>query len=182
MLKKIILWTLYAAFVGVLIFGAVNRTTTKIGNDDGVLNGNAAERELAQNLESGQNGQTYGQEDAAASQQDAPAGYDENEHEGQVAEHEWMTLTGTVSSILPRGMFVAESDGQHIEITRRPWRFAQEQGFAPQVGDQVTLDGFYENEEFEAACLTDLTNGQIVYLRDDAGHPLWADGSGNGNK
>jgi len=36
MLKKIILWTLFAAFVGILIFGAINRTTAKIGADNGL--------------------------------------------------------------------------------------------------------------------------------------------------
>jgi len=71
---------------------------------------------------------------------------------------------------------VAATGGQHIEVIRRPWRFAKEQGFAPQVGDHVTLDSFYENGEFEIACITDLTNGQTVYLRDETGHPLWASG------
>lgn len=177
MLKKIILWTFYAAFVGVLIFGAVNRTMVKVGDDGGVQNGNAVERALARNLESEQNDQTYGQKDSAAPQLDGIVGDGNVEIEGHdTAEHEWVTLTGTVSSIIPRGMTVAASNGQQIEVTRKPWRFAQEQGFAPQVGDQITLDGFYENGEFEAACLNDLTNGQIVYLRDETGHPLWASG------
>ena len=172
MLKKILLWIFYTAFVGVLIFGALNRTMVKVG-DDGAQNSNASERELARNLE---NRQTYGKEDSAASHPDTSVEYKENEHDVQVAEHEWVALTGEVSSILPRGMVVTDADGRQIEIARRPWRFAQEQGFAPQVGDQVTLDGFYENGEFEAARLTNTTNGQIVYLRDDAGHPLWASG------
>ncbi|MBU1660475.1 MAG: hypothetical protein KKD28_03275 [Chloroflexi bacterium] len=177
MLKKTILWTLYAAFVGVLIFGAINRTTAKTSGDDRLQTGPAAEREAAGNLESGGNGNAHGQEEAASPQLDEPVGHEDGEIEGHdTAEHEWVTLTGTVSSILPRGMVVAESSGQLIEIARRPWRFAQEQGFVPNIGDQVTLDGFYENGEFEAACLTDSTNGQIVYLRDETGHPLWASG------
>lgn len=192
MLKKIILWTLYAAFVGILIFGAISRTTAKIDADNGLQAGNAAEREAAGNPESGGNGNAYGQEKAASPQVDEPAEQEEaaapqlDEAAGQeghdTAEHEWATLTGTVSSILPRGMTVAETNGQNIEIARKPWRFAQEQGFAPQVGDQITLDGFYEDGKFEAAVITDLTKGQTVYLRDEAGHPLWAaDGGGNGN-
>ena len=48
------------------------------------------------------------------------------------------------------------------------------QGFAPDVGDQVTLDGFYENGEFEVTFIANLTNDQTVYLRDETGHPLWA--------
>ena len=181
MIKKIILWTLYAAFVGILIFGAINRTTAKIGDDDGLQASNAAEREAAGNLESGENGNAYGQEDIAVPQPDESASYEEDgEIEGHdTAEHEWVTLTGTISSIISRGMTVAAIDGQHLEVIRRPWRFALERGFTPQVGDQVTLDGFYEDGKFEVAIITDLTNGQTVYLRDEAGHPLWASGGGN---
>ena len=197
MLKKIILWTLYAAFVGILIFGAINRTTVKTGDDDGLQAGNAAEREAAGNLESGGNGNAYGQgeagspqldesaeqEDAAAPGLDEPAGHVDGKVESHdTAKHEWVTLTGTISSIIPRGMTMATTTGQPVEVARRAWRFAQEQGFAPQVGDQVTLDGFYEDGKFEVAVITDLTNGQTVYLRDDAGHPLWSAESGNGNK
>lgn len=197
MIKKIILWTLYAGFVGTLIFGAINRTTAKIGADDGVQTGNAAEQETAGNLGNRENGNAYGQEetassqldepdeneDAAAPQPDEPASHEENELEGHAtSEHEWAILTGTISSIIPRGMIVAVTSGQQIEVARRPWRFAQEQGFAPQLGDQVTLDGFYEDGTFETAVITDLSSGQSVYLRDEAGHPLWAAGGGNGNK
>ena len=188
MLKKIILWTLYVAFVGILIFGAINRTTAKIGDDDGLQTGNAAEREAAVNPESGGNGNAYGQGEAASPQLDEPAEQEETaapqldepaEHEGRdTTEHEWATLTGTVSSVLPRGMTVAAPDGGLIEVTRKPWRFAQEQGFAPSVGDQITLDGFYEDGNFEVAVITDLTNGQTVRLRDEAGHPLWSVGGG----
>jgi hypothetical protein len=175
MLKKIILWTLYSAFVGVLVFGAINRTLLKTGDIDGVLKGNAAERETADNHESEKNSNTLGQEDSAAPQVEGIVRYGNGESEShETTEHVWVTLTGTVSSILPRGMVVAESDGQLIEVTRRSWRYAQGQGFAPRIGDQVMLEGFYENGEFETGCITDLTNGQIVYLRDEMGHPLWA--------
>ena len=180
MIKKIILWTLYAAFIGILIFGAINRTTAKIGDDDSLQTGNAAEREAAGNSESEEHGSAYGQKDIATPQPDESANYEENKHEShETAKHEWVTLTGTISSIISRGMTVAATDGQHPEVTRHPWRFALERGFTPQVGDQVTLDGFYEDGKFEIAVITDLTNGQTVYLRDEAGHPLWAASGGN---
>ncbi len=157
MLKKIVLWTLYAAFVAVLIIGGFNRTVAKNGGDDSALNG-VADRQFdpsAQNLsqtDKGRNNENNAQDDS---------------------EHEWVTITGTVSSILPRGMLVAEDGGQLIEVARRTWRFAQEQSFTPQIGDQIALVGFYEGGEFELAHLTNLTNGQTVSLRDELGHPLW---------
>jgi len=157
MLKKIVLWTLYAAFVTVLIIGALNRTVAKNVDDNRAPNSSANDHI---------DPSTQHQNEKIASSSNENAGHDE-------IEHDWMTLTGTVSSILPRGMVVAEDGGQLIEITRRPWRFAQEQGFAPQVADQVALVGFYEGGEFELARLTNLTNGQTVSLRDELGHPLW---------
>ena len=41
MLKKLILWSLYLAFVGVLIIGALNRTSAKIGDDVRMPNSSA---------------------------------------------------------------------------------------------------------------------------------------------
>jgi len=100
MLKKIILWTFYAAFIGVLVFGAVNRTLSKTGEIDGVGKGNAAERETADNHEIGKNN-TIGQEDSAAPQLGGSVGYGNGESEShETTEHDWVTLTGTVSNIL----------------------------------------------------------------------------------
>ncbi|MEA2007778.1 MAG: hypothetical protein U9O54_01550 [Chloroflexota bacterium] len=177
-MKKIILWTLYAGFVGLLIFGAIKRTTTKLGENDGFQNSNTAEGEYVNGQTTEQNGNGYAQEKNASSQLNESTNYEEDTHEGQKTEHDWATLECSVSSITTRDMLVTTTDGQEILVSRRPWRFAQEQGFTAQVGDQLTLDGFYENGEFEIANITNLRNGQIVYLRDEAGHPLWATGGG----
>ena len=53
MLKIINLWTLSAGFVGLLIFGAINLTSAKIGDDNGFQAGIAVERGAADNPESG---------------------------------------------------------------------------------------------------------------------------------
>jgi len=156
MLKKIMLWTLYLAFVGILILAGINRTGVKIWDNDGVLS----------RIDNGQ-------KDFVSSTQDETIGSGNGENGNHDAiENVWVTLVGTVSSILPRGMVVVDANGQLIEVARRPWRFAQEQGFAPQVGDQVTLDGFYENEVFEVASLINMSRDQIVCLRDGTGSPL----------
>ncbi|MEN8173638.1 MAG: hypothetical protein ABFS03_12265 [Chloroflexota bacterium] len=157
MLKKIFLWTLYLIFVGILILGAINRTTVKIVDND---RGQTSSQDSPVDYAPSQLGEINGSKDDQNSDHDTP-------------ESDWLTFTGTVLSIIPRGMVVADTDGHLIEVARRAWRFAQEQGFSPQIGDQITLDGFYENGVFEAACITDLDNGQSVCLRDETGHPLW---------
>lgn len=162
MLKKIVLWTLYAAFVGVLIIGGINRTMAKNGDADSVLNG-VVDRQF---------------DSFAQRSSETVVGNNVENTAHDETQHDWVTMTGTVSSILPRGMVVADAAGQLIEIARRPWRFAQEQGFLSQVGDQVVMHGFYEGTEFELGQLTNLTTGQTVFLRDELGHPLW-EGGGN---
>jgi hypothetical protein len=72
------------------------------------------------------------------------------------------------------GLADETSDGGQVTVENRPWLFAQEQGFSAQVGDQVTLTGFYEGDEFEVGQITDSTNGKAVRLRDESGRPGWA--------
>lgn len=90
--------------------------------------------------------------------------------------HEWVSITGTVTSIDATQMTVQTASGE-IVIADRPWSFALAAGFTAQVGDQVTLDGFYANDTFEVGRLT---NGELVVsIRADSSRPLWA-GSGRG--
>ena len=158
MLKKITLWIFYAALVGLLIFGAVNRTKVKIGDSDS---------HITEADSGGKNESADGLEGADDPQDSSPA---------EESEHDMVTLTGTVASLTSHEMIVTTPDDQSVEVARRPWRFAQEQGFEPEVGDQLRLEGFYENGEFEVSALTDLTKGQSVAIRDETGHPLWASG------
>lgn len=191
MLKKILLWTLFAGFTGLLIFGAINRTTAKIENDDGLQAGHVTEQGNTGNLDNGQNGNGYGQgkvspsqlgqpvedEDAAISQSDETSPSEEAElTDHETEEHDWAVVEGTISTLTSREMVVETSDGQQVLVSRRPWRFALEHGFSALTGDQVELDGFYKEGEYEVAAITNLTTGQIVRLRDEAGHPLWASG------
>jgi len=71
-------------------------------------------------------------------------------------------------------LVVQTAGGEQVTMENRPWWFAQEQGFSAQVGDQVTLVGFYEGDDFEVGRIDDATNGQKVLVRDENGRPLWA--------
>jgi hypothetical protein len=48
------------------------------------------------------------------------------------------------------------------------------EGFALKVGDEVTIAGFYEDDEFKAGTIENLTTGQTITLRNETGRPMWA--------
>ena len=52
--------------------------------------------------------------------------------------------------------------------------YLAEQGFEIQVGDAVSVDGFWENEEFKATEITLLADDSSIVLRDKWGRPMWA--------
>lgn len=86
-------------------------------------------------------------------------------------DHQWETISGVVRSIDDTQMTVQTGSGE-IVIADRPWSFALESGFSAHVGEQIILDGFYEDDVFEAGRLT---NGdQVVSIREESGRPLWA--------
>jgi len=92
-------------------------------------------------------------------------------------DHQWTTVSGIVLNIDDTQMTL-QTDSGEIVIADRPWSFALEAGFTAQVGDQVTVQGFYEGETFEAG---QLANGDLVVsIREESGRPLWAGGRGSG--
>jgi hypothetical protein len=111
--------------------------------------------------------------------EDAPGG---GTGTGQAQVEAWLTLQATVASVDSQALIVQTAEGQEIVVENRAWWFAQEQGFSAQVSDQVTLVGFYENDDpstgsgqrFEVGRITNVTSGQSVEIREDNGRPLWA--------
>ncbi len=169
MLKKIILWTLYAGLTGILIFGAVNRTSAKIGEAVPRENTDWVDYQSRGGQGSGQGGNSSGQF------------LNGDDHEGsEVIENEdhiWVSLTGAIFSLSTEEMQVVMDSGEIINVADRGWRFALEQGFDPLSGDQVVLRGFFEVGVFETAEIINLSTGQVVVIRDESGRPLWAGNS-----
>lgn len=104
-------------------------------------------------------------------QEDAPG---DGAGTGQANVEEWLTLQGTVVSVDADALVVETAGGEQVTVENRPWWFAQEQGFSTEVGNQVSVTGFYENGDFEAGEIVDLTADQSVLIRDESGRPLWA--------
>ncbi len=127
----------------------------------------------------GRNSQAAGSQGGNGGQSQGQAGSPQGEPQVLAAteDHQWIIVSGVVSSIDDTQMTVQTESGE-IVIADRPWSFALEAGFTAQVGDQVTAAGLYEGETFEAG---QLTNGDLVVsIREESGRPLWAGGRGGG--
>ncbi len=159
MIKKIIMWTIYAGIVGLLVFGAVNRTSAK--TDQGVLFGKpAAEAETAQ-----------GRGGTSSSVQTND--FNDADHAENPEEHDWVELGGIITEFDSRSLIILTEGAGELELAGRAGRFILETGYLPSVGQQVWLSGFYESGEFKIANFQDLKTGQIVLVRDNSGQPLW---------
>jgi hypothetical protein len=119
-----------------------------------------------------------GREDAPGNQTGAGQGREDAPGDqtvaGQANVEGWLTIQGIVVSVDANALIVQADSGQQVTVENRAWWFAQEQGFSAQVGDQVTLVGFYEGDHFEVGRIDNATNGQTVRVRDENGRPLWA--------
>lgn len=166
MIKKIGMWVVYAGIVGLLIFGGVNRTLAKSGQDEsqntGLINEAASK-------------QSRGGE---GNKQSTDQGVD-GDYEAYLEEGDWIELTGTIMEIDAIYLRVQLDGGDILEAEGRLWRFVQESGYQAVVGNEIELTGFYENGEFEISRLCDISSGVTVLLRDDSGRPLWRGGGRN---
>jgi len=203
MLKKIVLGTLLIGLIGVLVAGAVIRTmdrTERVAEAQGYGHGRGNGKAGA--YVTGGSGQGFvvrpRRAQSRRAQPNGHGGYGGQGREdapainstGQANVEEWLTLQGTVVSVDADTLVVQTASGEQVTMENRPWWFAQEQGFSAQVGDQVTLVGFYEGGDpsatlrqgsgqsseqcFEVSRIDDATKDQTVLVRDENGRPLWA--------
>ncbi len=89
-----------------------------------------------------------------------------------------MSVNGKVESISADELVIKLTDGSLIAVEGRGWTYAQQQGFFTVAGNEVLVTGFLENGELEVTSLDDLSSGQSLQLRSEAGRPLWAGGGG----
>ena len=182
MIKKIFLWTVFASFVGLLVFGAVNRTAAKVDHDRDQSLKVERELEKEQSPNSPGNNRLGGNSDNNRQQGNSGNIKQADESREYLTEsnpknHDWMALAGTIDEVDSSRLWIKKDDSVIMEITGRAWRFAQESGYIPAVGNEIELDGFYEDGEYKPAVIRDLTTGQAFLLRDESGHPLWSGGS-----
>jgi hypothetical protein len=176
------LGTLLVGLIGILVAGAIIRTVDKTenvaeargqGQGRGVGEGNGyEEQQTGWNTSSdterkgrGGNGQEV---DAFVRQ------YPNYES----TPEEWVLIDGVVAQAPAVGvdLTVKTGDGQEIAVGTGPG-YMEAQGFTLQAGEQVQVQGYWEDDELKAAQVTRLPDGQTITLRDQDGRPRWA-GSG----
>ena len=177
MWKRIILAVVFVGLIGVLVVGGINRTMDRTaqvveaqGRRGGEDRGGTAEGLGAgYGRGGGGEGRGYG---SGTQGQGSRRG--DQTGTGQAHVEEWLTLNGTVTGVDGNALLAQTEDGAQVTVENRAWWFAQEEGFSAEVGDEVTLLGFYEGGELKIGRIDDLTNGQSILLRDENGRPMWA--------
>jgi len=175
MAKKIVLGTLLVALVGILVVGAVIRTLDKTGNV-------AEARGEGRGWSAGESGSLPAVEQDRGPGQGGGA-YGRSDGSGALAVGERVVETlsvyeGTVVQAPAAGIdLVLETEGgEEIVVGTGPGYLA-DQGLVLGAGDQVRVQGFWEDGEFKAAQVTRLRDGLTVNMRDSLGRPAWS-GSG----
>jgi hypothetical protein len=103
----------------------------------------------------------------------------EHQPQPQAQVDEWLTLEGELLAFQGSSMTLATAEGEIISFQTGQPRFFSDQGISFQVGDSLSVVGFYENGQFMVGDITQTSTGLRVLLRDPNGRPLWA-GPGNG--
>jgi hypothetical protein len=92
------------------------------------------------------------------------------------------TVHGTVVSFDQMGLSLTLDDGTALYVQLGNSRYSQTIGFAPQVGEGVTVYGFTGDQSlFSAITVTLDSTGQVYAFRSETGQPLWSGGNGKGN-
>jgi len=175
MFGKVLVGIAVAVLTGGLVYGAINRTNVRSneagnGNFGGRLNENTNSRVEEQSAE-GQGG--------GKGPEGGNLGYSGLGESPATGIEGWFEVTGTVTNVDPDSLQILASDNSTVEISRRPWWFAQDQSFSTIEGDEIILTGFLEGDEFETAIIRNLSTGVTISIRDETGRPLWAGNGGS---
>jgi hypothetical protein len=92
------------------------------------------------------------------------------------------TIHGVVNSYDLTGLSLTLDDGTSLYVQLGNTRYSQSIGFAPQIGEGVTVTGFTGDQAMFSAITVTLDSTGVAYsFRDESGRPLWAGGNGKGN-
>jgi hypothetical protein len=154
MWKKIIFGVLFVGLIAVLLIGAINRTNSKMRSSDD----HSTEQERSQN---GQGNQGSGNAS------------------NESANLMWETCQGIAIDVTESELLVQSDSGDQLLIGGKAWSYVQEQRFLIQTGDQISVTGFYENDEFKVNSIDNTVSAQSIIIRESNGRPMWA-GRGRG--
>ncbi len=124
----------------------------------------------------GQGGQGQGGQGQGGQGQGAGTGT------GQASITSATTVHGTVVNFDQMGLSLTLDDGTALYVQLGNSRYSQTIGFAPQVGEGVTVYGFPGDlDAYSAITVTLDSTGQVYTFRSETGQPLWSGGNGKGN-
>jgi hypothetical protein len=172
MVNKIVFGILIVGLSGILIVGAVNRTTDSTTGVGQVYR--QGDRYTSTETISDAGERLRGTQGNNGINRGGAQDFNSYPEADPIFTQEGRFLQGIVTSVEKETLTVELIGGEEIVVKGRAWSFAQEQGFAPSVNDHVKLMGDIEGEEFEVWRMENLTSGQIIVLRDGKGSPQWA--------
>lgn len=177
MIKKIVLWVVYAGVVGLLVFGAVNRTEAKAESGIGEFKSlsESYQSELNKQDNFG-NSQGEGRRDEGLGRGTGAEGNPEPEYQANDEDHEWYILRGSVHAISDELMEIELPEGEILLIEGQAWRYALSSGFESTMGNSLEVSGFFEDGEYKVSWIKDISTGLEVEIRDPNGRPNWAGG------
>ncbi len=94
----------------------------------------------------------------------------------EIVSSELITIEGVVQNQDDESLTILSDTAESILIDGRSFRYLSENSIQINVGDRVSLSGFYGNGTFEVSKITNLTSGGALMLRGADGHPAWAGG------
>ena len=93
-----------------------------------------------------------------------------------------VTVHGVISSFDTMGMSFTADDGQVIYVDLGNPNYNQSIGFAPQIGDGVTVVMFFGDQGVNSAITVTMDATGVTYtFRSELGQPLWSGGNGKGH-
>jgi hypothetical protein len=172
MVKRVVLGTLLVGLIGILVAGAIIRTVDKTENvaeARGLGRGQGAGE--ATGYATGQQGEGRGYGRSSEATEPQSPNY-------EMPLEDWSVYEGTVMEMPESGgdLVVVTDEGQEITVGTGPG-YLEAQGFTLEAGEQIQVQGYWEDDEFKAAQVTRLRDGRTIDLRDQYGRPAWA-GSG----
>jgi len=90
---------------------------------------------------------------------------------------DWETVAG--EAILADNEVIVQTAEGDVVVGLGQATYREEADFTLNTGDKVVVQGYYEDGEFKAGIVENLTTGRSIVLRDEYGRPMW---SGRGQR
>lgn len=184
MFKKIVLGLIFTGMTAGLVYGGIYRTAARLettGESSRQGEGREQNERLYLNR---QESKDQSQNDGKGNNRTGNGGFGTQDFEpdSQSEQDEVFIIFGFAGEVTPDLLSLVTDDSSTLLIENRAWRYAQEEGFAASIGDQIILSGFFDDAgAFEVVSLENLATGIIVTICDESGRPLWA-GNGRGGQ